>query len=231
MELGTPFDTTTIKTLNSQKSNFLILPEYFYIEQQTKNLEDLQNISNRALLLLTKLSESYRGIVIGGSFIFEKDKQKFLGIPVLKGGQIIDWQTKQKLTKEEKKLAIPGKGDSIFILDNIRFAVSFYADLSQTKFLENLKAQDIRTLFCIGSFTIEDMSRETLSKELQTISQSYNINIILCSSFGKAFYAQKPLVGCSQVVTPFGVSWQVSDAEANKEILKTIVLNHPEISF
>ena len=118
----------------------------------------------------------------------------------------------------------------MFILDRICFSVCFYSDIFQKNYFDKIKIQKVKLIFCLGSFE-EKITKESISNELLELSKKHNINIILCTSFNKAFYINGELGGYTQVVTPYGVSWKLSKEEEKKEILKTIMLNNPQLEL
>ena len=90
-----------LKALSSLKSHFLLLPEYFYADKNTQNYQDMIERSSRAQDWLVKLSGRYKGVIIGGTLMREQDKR--IGIPILKGGEIVQWCEKNCLSEEERK--------------------------------------------------------------------------------------------------------------------------------
>ena len=224
-ELGKSLDLTTMRGLSRLKSDFLLFPEYFYADKRVNNYEELAKASPAAEGWLTRVSELYKGSVIGGGSFHAIGRETHVGIPVLRKGAIIDWHDKCELNKEEKKIAVPGKGEGIFILEGVCFAVVAYADLKQKSYLEFLERQKIQLVFAQANFS-SSFDRNKMQKPLVDCARKYKLTIVICCGVGKLFPNQIGFGGLSSVITPYGISWQVHPNETSKELLKTIMLSY-----
>ena len=224
-DLGNKLDIATLKKVSSTKANILILPEYFYARKDTQSYQDLCEQSRAAEEWLFRLSEAFKGIIVGGGIFHKTGKQIKIGIPVLKNSMIIDWSYKENLERGEKSIASPVKSEGIFILDGIQFAVSFYSDIHNKEKLSELKEQGIQLILILGNFTQKD-KKENILKKLQGIASKYSFNIVLTSAVGNIQYSFSPLLGYSFALTPYGTSWKASETDKNNELLKIIMLSH-----
>lgn len=223
---------TTLKDLARLKSDFLLLPEYFYVDKSITDPRSLVDAQERVQNWLIDLSKSYKGSIIGGTLLRSEKGGSRLGIPILRDGKIVDWCDKHELDEMEKKIGSVGKneGDDTFILGGVRFATLTYTDLIQKGMLEKLAEKKINLLFLLASLEASN-SRSTrshgkLSEKLLSIAEKYSLNIVLCCAVGKSFRFSKKLLGQSALVTPRGISWQVSAQEKDKAILKTVMLSY-----
>src|SRR5690606_26419025 len=106
--LSDGLNLATFKKLAAVKSDFLLLPEYFFAYGSVKDPRDLKEKTRFALDWLIKLNGSYRGVIIGGSVVLEENGHLYNATPVISGGQIVDWYRKRHLTENEKKFLTPG---------------------------------------------------------------------------------------------------------------------------
>ena len=213
----------TLKKLNGIKSDFLLLPEYFYADERVKNYEDLLKLELTTISWLQKLSKIYKGTIIGGTIVHSDGDNKKIGIPIIRNGHLISWYHKTKLSTAEKKIAVPGDDSAIFILGSIRFALQTYADLSSKSYLKKLSQEQVKLVYVLGNFGNET-SKEMVSENLLSLSKQYDFNIVLCCAVGKSFQCKDELRGYSLVATPHGVSWQISQEETKEQIIKTVIL-------
>ena len=223
--LNERLNPSTLKELSRLKSDFLLLPEYFYADTSVTDHRTLLDAQERARNWLLNLSKSYKGSIIGGTLVYDKEEGSRIGIPIIRNAQIVDWYDKHKLDSTEKKIASAGSGEGIFILGGVRFAAVIYKDITQKGFWEKLAKEEIKLLFVLASFEGPAPHKE-IKEKLLPIAKKYATNIVLCCAVGKSFQFPKALAGCSAVLTPYGLSWQISPEEENKQFLKTVMLNY-----
>ncbi len=229
-ELGNPLGRSIAKAFTRLKSDFLLLPEFFYTDDETRGYDDLDVKSKGAEDWLTDVSELYKGTIIGGAYFRTsyKEKKKYLSIPIVVDGEIVDHYDKKNLNTMEKKYASPGKDYGTFVLNGIFFAAISYVDLQKKEQVEFLAKQGIQLIFTQANFEI-GFDKQNVQEYLVEVGMKYNVTIILCCGVGNFLTDSngiKKLSGYSLVVTPFGISWQIHNNETNKEILKTIVVSH-----
>ena len=228
-DLTEKLNLSTSMSLSQLKSDFLLLPEYFYADPSVTDHKTLLEVQERSQNWLLNLSKSYKGSIIGGAFAREKGKLSHIGIPIIQKGQIIDWYNKRKLNAIERKIASPApapeSNEGIFILGGARFAALTYGDSKGKGFWERLLEEKVKLVFLLSNFETP-APREKIRMELIPIAKKYNLNMVLCCGVGKSFQFSEPLGGCSSVITPYGLSWQVSTTEEKKQFLKTLMLNH-----
>ncbi len=107
----------TYKKIAALKSDFLLMPEYFFADQSVKDHKGLADKSVFAQDWLLKLNDSYRGIVLGGSVVRKaEDSARFASVPVISEGNLVDHYNKRDLSTDEKQILQPGSGHGIFIL-------------------------------------------------------------------------------------------------------------------
>lgn len=216
-----------LKKLVNIDSDFLVLPEYFAVDTNVKNYEDLKNKTKPALEWLTKLSQSYRGILIGGSVIREQNEKFYNSCPILYKGEIVDWYSKRELTDVEKKYLTAGSEPGIFILNGIRFGVLICNDINNKELINELNENQIKLIFVIvASLKKEEDLKTKYQRDEELFAKPARENqqvIVKCSSVGNIF--DKPLQGRSLLATPIGINWRVSPEEENKEILKSLMIS------
>ena len=193
------------------------MPEYFYADASITDHRTLLDAQEWAQKWLLNLSKSYKGSIIGGTFIYDKGEGSRVGIPIMHNGQVVDWYDKHKLSDIEKKTASIGSGDGIFILRGVRFVAAAYRDIMQKGFLEKLVQQEIKLLFLLANFEGPAPQKE-IKEKLLPLAEKYALNIVLCCAVGKSFQFSGNLAGCSAVLTPYGVSWQVSPEEGRQAV-------------
>lgn len=218
-----------LKKLSAVKSDFLLLPEYFYADENMKNPQQLLDRSQFALDWLSKLSDAYRGVVIGGSVVIEEDGKLFNACPVLYEGSIVDYYRKRNLTDQEAAHMSAGQEPGVFMLAGHRFGVLICADILKPELLKELSELDVRMVFSVFNSpkrqeTDEDKNERDESLFVQP-AKDFNLAIAKCCSTGSIF--GNPLQGRSLIATPGGISWRVSPPEEDREILKTVIMNVP----
>lgn len=208
------------RELSLIKSDILLLPEYFYAEASLNSYSQLDKYWTEKSSWLIRLSNSYKGTIIGGTFLTDKNNQKHIGIPILLRGEVIDWYYKKTLNSEEKKIATPGNSNGIYILNGVCFGVTTYLELQNASHMEELKKEGIKIILVLGNFTTIVNKKDI--DFLQETAKKYEASIIMCSATGESFLGT--LIARSIVITPYGLSWQVSESEEQKQLIKTLML-------
>lgn len=219
---------TTFKKLSSVKSDFLLLPEYFFADSSVKDPRDLKDKSQFALDWLLKLNSAYRGVIIGGSVVLEEDGILYNATPIIADGQVVDWYRKRNLTENEKPYVKPGHDAGIFMLGGHRFGVLICNDVRERAFFDELANQDVRLIFSVLNSPYRQESIEekyTRDEELFILpARENNQSIAKCCSAGEIL--GHPVQGRSLVATPTGISWRVPPNEESEQILKTIIIHN-----
>ncbi|MCB1165391.1 MAG: carbon-nitrogen hydrolase family protein [Leptospiraceae bacterium] len=215
------------KRLSAVKSDFLVFPEYFAVDGSTKDHRALADRTKFALDWLGKLSESYKGVVIGGTVIREIEGKFYNAMPVFFEGQLIDWYHKRFLTENEAPLLTPGKDPGVFILGGHRFGVLICADVLKPEYVKELADMDVKLIFTVMNSPYKEETVEEKHERDEKLycgpAREMGLSIIKCCSAGTIF--GRRLQGRSLAVTPSGISWRVAPEEEDREILKTVVLN------
>lgn len=220
---------SVFKKLASVKSDFMIFPEYFCVDSTVSSFDEIHGKSTFALDWLLKLSDSYRGILIGGSMILEEDGVRFNACPVVYQGEVIDWYRKRHLDDYENGFVNSGSEPGIFILKGHRFAILLNNDMNQAAYLQELADMEIRLIFvAMNSSLRKESTDDKLARDQEMFiepASKFNMSIVKCCSTGSLL--GRSLQGRSLVATPSGVSWRVAFQEEEKEILKTVMVNVP----
>lgn len=215
------------KKLASLKSDFLVFPEYFAVDGSIKDHKALADRTRFALDWLTKLSEAYRGVIIGGTVIREVEGNYYNAMPVFYEGQLIDWYHKRYLTENEAPLLKPGREPGVFILGGHRFGVLICADVLKPEYMAELASMDVKLIFTVMNSPYKEESVEEKQDRDEKLycapAREHGLSILKCCSTGTIF--GRRMQGRSLAVTPSGISWRVSPEEEDREILKTVVLN------
>ena len=222
-DLGENLNLTTFKKLASLKSDFLLLPEYYYTDPRIKKYEEIIQRGSEIQVYIQKLSKTYKGAIIGGTFLYTQNNKQYLGIPIISRGAIVDWYDKQILSKEERRLANTKENDGIYVLSRSRFAIRAYSDLENKRSMDLLFEQNIKLVFLFGNFLCAAKDPRK-SKHISKLTGELNANVVLCSGVGENY--QGKFIGRSMTTTPHGVSWRVAEAEANEQLLKTVMVSH-----
>lgn len=217
------------KRLSSVKSDYLLFPEYFYIDPSVKDKDVLIDKSTYALDWLLKLNDTYKGVIIGGSMVYREEDKLYNAVPIIANGAIVDWYKKQRLTEFESGFLTAGTEPGIFILGGRRFAVLLSEDIHDPTMFKTLHDQGIHLIFLLKTTKNRGMSEEELmvedEKYLVEPSKEFNQYIVRCNSTGS--FMDQALLGRSMAITPRGISWKVAPHEQNDEIVKTLMLNVP----
>ena len=208
----------------SQKSDFLILPEFFPFTSKNSNIVNLASNATKNLDNLIELSNSYKGVIIGGSFIREENGKYFHSCPIVFEGVLVDWYDQKHLSKNCNPEVSKGEKDSFYILKGIRFAILMGQDLNDPKLLQNIKNEEIKFLFYIASEVDNDFSFEEDLARFSRIARENNVYLFRSCGIGNLF--EKELKGRSLYSSPSGINWKVAPSEEAAEIIKTINLNY-----
>jgi len=225
--LNEGLNLTILKKLSALKSDFLLLPEYFYADQGVRDQKALIDKSQYALDWLLKLNETYKGVILAGGVArdSEREGQRYFSAPVVYDGQLVDYYDKRRLSPAEASFGEPAPEEhpSVFILGGYRFGVLAGADAADPERLKLLAKQGVRILFLLSSGP--EFQKSSRIDGLMEASREHDLYISLCCATGSLL--GDPASGRSLVITPAGVSWRVSEQESDKEILKTVLVNVP----
>ncbi len=217
------------KKLSALKSDFLVLPEYFFADSSSRDFESLSEKSQYAKDWLLKLNDAYKGIIIGGSIPYLDKDQMTAATPVIYGGTVVDWYKKRSLNTQESAFFKPGRESGIYILGGQRFGVLLGGDITLEGALEELASQGIRLVFSMhASYKKEETQEEKNARDEQMFvrpAAAHGLHIVKCSATGHLM--GQNLQGRSLAVSPAGISWRVAPHEENNEIVKTLMLNIP----
>ena len=110
--------------LENQKYDILLLPEKWIngnIEQAT---EDIGKIVGH----FADLSRKTGSVIVPGSFSIYRDDKLYNSSPVIFGGEILGWQDKITLFREEKKYYTSGKEIGVFNAGGLKLGVAVCYD-------------------------------------------------------------------------------------------------------
>ncbi|MDW7976126.1 MAG: carbon-nitrogen hydrolase family protein [Leptospiraceae bacterium] len=210
----------------SLRSDFLILPSFFYSDQNVKQILELKEKTQNAVDWLLKLSQSYKGVIIGGSVVQVHEGKLYHSTPIIYDENIVDWYQKRFLNQEETSFFTAGSDIGMFMLNNIRFGVLIGEEIQNIKLIEELKNNQIHLIFNPNANPDEGKDEEAL---LQYENDTYlkpakelDISIVNCDATGS--FLGKKLLGRSLLATPKGISWRVLSNDLNKQILKDIMV-------
>jgi predicted amidohydrolase len=217
--------------LGSEKTNFMVFPEYFSMDASIKNHKDAIEASQNGLNWLVELSHSYKGIIIGGSIIREENEKLYNSLPVIFSGQVIDFYNKRNLIGQEKDFLVSGSDGGIFLLNNYRFAVLICGDIFIEEYFTELADEGIRLVFLpVTSPLREDDTPEIQKTRDQELfierAKKFNLTIVKCAAVGELF--DKPLQGRSLVCSPDGITWRMGTDEYDREIVKRCTVVYPQ---
>lgn len=223
--LNEGINLSTIKKLSSLKSDFLLLPEYFYSDNNSTSFNNLKDKYLFTTDWLCKLDETYKGVVIGGSMIREINGHAMISAPVLSEGQIVDWYNKQTLSKKESSHAKKGTELSSFILGGQRFAIVLGEEIYNKTILNQINEDGIKLVFSLSMIPDPkgDFNLDEDEEKISNIAKENNLHILRSCPVGE--FMGSPLCGRSIAVNPTGVSWRISKEEVHSELLKTVMIN------
>lgn len=226
--LETGLSPALFKRLASLKSDFLIFPEFFCADSSVSQFGDLRAKSVGALDWLLKLSDSYRGILVGGTLLLEENGALFNACPVVYQGEVIDWYRKRALDEYDREVSA-GTEPGIFILKGHRFAILLCSEIEREEYLSELAEMEIRLIFAPMKSPLRQEDNEAkLARDQKMFidpASRYNMSIVKCCSTGK--FLGQPSQGRSLVAAPTGISWRVAFQEEDQEILKTVMVHVP----
>lgn len=206
------------------RADFLILPRFFpFFENPSPGIEERES---KYLDRILEISESHKGVIIGGS-IFRKVNGDYVeSVPIVKDVTLVDYYNYRSDGKIGNFKTVPGDGDSFYILHGARFAILPGKDIENPKFLDDLKKEKIELIF--NPMDIENSSSDFQNyqsdlKKYSEISKEYNLNIIRSSGFGKIL--DKEYSGRSFYTSQTGIKWKLGEEENHQELLKTVNVN------
>lgn len=216
-----------LKRLAALKSDFLLLPEYFYADKNSASFKQLREKNQYTKDWLTKLNDAYRGVVIAGSLFREEEGFAHISAPVLSGGEIVDWYDKRELSNPEQEVARQGSESSTFILGGQRFAVLLGDEIYNAGYVAQLAENDIKLIFVLallnGASPSDAEAIKADEERIADLAREHQIHFVRCCSTGT--FMGKPVHGRSLVAGPSGITWRISPEEEGTELLKTIMLN------
>ena len=228
-----------LKDMANIHSNILVLPQYFFADENASNIQLLLDKYTYAYRWLLRFIGGYSGILIGGTLLRKytedaSDAKVYASTPILVNNEIVDYYDKNILDEQEKDLCTPGSDLGIFSLQSTRFGVISENKKEDVESLcAKLAAQGISLIFCLQNIVVdpEDAnSKESMQDDITFFTQlakKYNIYIIRCCATGKLL--NSTLAGRSLAVTPNGINWKVGFEEQNSEFLKTLIIQIPTI--
>ncbi|TGK28964.1 amidohydrolase [Leptospira gomenensis] len=222
-DLNRPIGEDLKGKLNKEKSDFLLLPEYFPFYESGANPDQSSAKSKFYIDELLQISEYYKGVIIGGS-VFRKDDAGILriSVPIIQGVVVADWYDKQNLAPFESG-AVAGDGERIFIMGGLRFGIAAGKEIDDSNRFEELKSQNVNLLFHCD-FISESESTHALDLE-RYAKLSARYGTLIARTTGVGSVLGKTGIGRSLLATSSGVNWKVAESEKQKEILKTVIVN------
>ncbi|APH42204.1 Amidohydrolase [Leptospira interrogans serovar Copenhageni/Icterohaemorrhagiae] len=221
--INRPVSNEQKSKLSKEKSDFLLLPEFFPFYDLYSSRENLSDKSKILSDELLQISEYYKGIIIGGS-MFRKDSSGVLriGVPIVQDLMVVDWYDKRELFPEENS-ASAGDSETIFIMGGFRFGIVAGKEIQNPQRLKELKSQNVNLLFHVD-FTLESDSTHAQDLERYAkLSSEYDIFIARIGGVGSAL--GRNCVGRSLLSTSSGINWKVAESEKDKEVIKTVMIN------
>lgn len=226
-----PLGPSAFKKLSSLKSDFLVLPEYVFADSSVRDHASGLEKSRAALEWMTRLSDAYKGIIVGGTVILEEDGKLFNACPIVYGSQVVDYYRKRHLTEKEKNFFAPGAEAGVFILGGFRFGVLICADVLKPETLDELASMGIKLVFTVMNSPYKEESvqakRERDDRLYCQPAARHKMVIAKCCGAGSTFGQR--IQGRSLVATSSGISWRVSPDEEDKEIIKTVIVQAPGV--
>ncbi|MCG6168817.1 carbon-nitrogen hydrolase family protein [Leptospira sanjuanensis] len=222
-QIHKPVSNDQKSKLSKEKSDFLLLPEYFPFYDSSAAPEKLSEYAKRYSDELLQISEYYKGVIIGGS-MFRKDEggKPKISIPIVQNVVVVDWYDKRELFPEESA-AVAGDGETIFIMGGFRFGIVAGKEIFNEARFEELKSQNVNLLFHIDSVLESDSTHAQDLERYAKLSSRHGIFIARVSGVGSALGRNG--VGRSLLSTSSGVNWKVAESEKDKEVIKTVTIN------
>jgi hypothetical protein len=209
--------------LISQKSDFLVFPEFFPLTGKWSEKSPTEN-SKLYIDRLLEISEYYKGTIIGGTVIRRVDSKLLNSCPVIKDVAIIDWY--DQYTKNGIFTVDSGDSGNVFMLDGVRFSILVGEDIHNESLLEAIHQEKIELVFNPSAMFLSKDEANHYTKDLNDfleLSKKYSIHIIRVSSIGT--FLGKPLTGRSLSSCETGIKWKVAPFENTTEIIKTVSIN------
>ncbi len=230
--ISEPLGPSTLKKLHGLKSDFLVLPEYLFADASVANHANGLEKSKATLEWLQKLSDSYKGIIIGGSVMLEEDGNIYNATPIVSDSKVVDFYRKRNLTENEKKQKLAaGTEPGVFILGGFRFGVLICADVLNPALIDELAGMGVKLIFAVMNSPYRQETPEDKKARDESLfcapAAKHNLVIAKCCGVGTTFGHR--IQGRSLVVTPNGISWRVSPGEEDKEVLKTVMVQAPSV--
>ncbi|MCE9500718.1 MAG: amidohydrolase [Leptospira sp.] len=207
--------------LLSQKSDFLILPEYFPFLEPGDSIRNSISKSKENLDRILEISEYYKGVIIGGSIFREENGKIFNSCPIVQNVTLIDWYDKRIPGPNEKEIQ-NGDSSGIYIMNSIRFGILCGNESADEKILQNFSDEKIQVLFHLFADT-DSSTKESYDKYLDhylKLSKQYSFHILHVCGTGNIF--GKNMEGRSLYASPSGINWKVGMSENNSEVIKTV---------
>jgi len=209
--------------LISQKSDFLILPEYFPSIDPGDSIRNMASRNKINLDRILEISEYYKGVIIGGSIFREENGKIFNSCPIVQNITLIDWYDKRDSSGKKKEIAI-GENSGIYIMNSVRFGILSGNEALDETVLQNFSKEKIQILFhpFAQNGTSEIESYEHDLDYYLSLSKKYSFHILRTCGIGNLFGDQ--IEGRSLYSSPTGINWKVGKAENNTEVMKTVTL-------
>ncbi|RHX84280.1 amidohydrolase [Leptospira stimsonii] len=221
--LNQPITNEQKSKLAKEKSDFLLLPEYFPFYNSSSTPEGSSEKAKALTDELLQISEYYKGVIIGGSIFRKDDSGKMkLSVPIIQSVVVVDWYEKHELLPVEKP-ALTGESETIFIMSGFRFGIVTGKEIENPKRLEELRSQNVNLLFHIDSVLEADSTHAQDLERYAKLSAQSGIFIARVSGVGSAL--GRVGVGRSLLSTASGVNWKVAESEKDKEVIKTVTIN------
>ncbi|AOP34906.1 amidohydrolase [Leptospira tipperaryensis] len=221
--LNQPITNEQKSKLAKEKSDFLLLPEYFPFYNSSSTPEGSSEKAKHLTDELLQISEYYKGVIIGGSIFRKDDSGKLkLSVPIIQSVVVVDWYEKHELLASEKP-AVGGEAETIFIMSGFRFGIVTGKEIENPKRLEELKSQNVNLLFHIDSVLETDSTHAEDLERYAKLSSKYGIFIARVTGVGSAL--GRSGIGRSLLSTSSGVNWKVAESEKDKEVIKTVTIN------
>ncbi|PJZ59172.1 amidohydrolase [Leptospira barantonii] len=222
-QINQPVSSDQKSKLSKEKSDFLLLPEYFPLYDSSSTPEKLADKSKFLSDELLQISEYYKGVIIGGSIFRKDDSGKLrISVPIVQNVVVVDWYDKRELSPEENA-AVPGDAETIFIMGGFRFGIVAGNEIKNQTRLEELKSQNVNLLFHIDSVLESDSSHAQDLERYAKLSSQFDIFIARVGGVGSALGRKG--IGRSLLSTSSGVNWKVAESEKDKEVIKTVTIN------
>ncbi|MEM7183042.1 MAG: amidohydrolase, partial [Spirochaetota bacterium] len=180
--------------LISQKSDFVIFPEYFPYTAQWNEKSPTDNSSIYVDRLL-EISEYYKGTIIGGSIIREENGKLYHSCPIIKDVALIDWYDIKSVEAQKDRTSVnltEGQGEGIYILNGVRFGITLGADILREEFLQFYQKEGVEVVFnpLATPLLNNTAEKKQYDKDLEhyaALSKEYALNLVRVCAIGDAF--------------------------------------------